>query len=61
MCYTTSLSHSPRIKGYPHLFVLDADGKLQQSENMAELGAEKALHRRALPLSFLHWRLHHTT
>jgi hypothetical protein len=26
------LSHYPRIHGYPHIFILDADGKLVQSQ-----------------------------
>ena len=27
----------PKIQGYPHLFVLDADGKVVQSQNTSEL------------------------
>ena len=33
------LSRWPRVAGYPHLFVLDADGKLMQSQNTGELEA----------------------
>jgi thioredoxin-related protein len=36
------LSQYPKIKGYPHLFVLDAEGKLLQSENTGELEQEKS-------------------
>ncbi len=36
------LAQYPKIKGYPHLFVLDADGKLLQSENTGELEQEKS-------------------
>jgi thioredoxin-related protein len=31
------LSRYPRIQGYPHIFVLDSNGKLLQSQNTAEL------------------------
>jgi thiol:disulfide interchange protein len=31
------LSRYPKIPGYPHLFVLDADGKLLHSQNTSEL------------------------
>ena len=31
------LSRYPKIPGYPHLFVLDADGKLVQSQGTSEL------------------------
>jgi len=31
------LSRYPRIPGYPHLFVLDSDGKLLHSQGTAEL------------------------
>ena len=36
------LAQYPKVKGYPHLFVLDADGKLLQSENTSELEQEKS-------------------
>ena len=35
------LSQWPKVKGYPHLFVLDADGKLVHSQNTDELEAGK--------------------
>ncbi len=35
------LSQFPAIKGYPHLFVLDADGKLLHSQFTGELEADK--------------------
>lgn len=35
------LSKFPKIKGYPHLLVLDANGKLVQSQNTSELEAAK--------------------
>jgi thiol:disulfide interchange protein len=33
----TFLADYPKISGYPHLFVLDGDGKLLQSKNTSEL------------------------
>jgi thiol:disulfide interchange protein len=36
------LSRWPKVKGYPHLFVLDADGKLLQSQDTGELEAGKS-------------------
>lgn len=38
---TAFLSQFPAIKGYPHLFVLDADGKLLHSQFTGELEADK--------------------
>lgn len=38
---TAFLSQFPAIKGYPHLFVLDADGQLLQSQFTGELEADK--------------------
>jgi thiol:disulfide interchange protein len=38
----TLLSKYPNIPGYPHLFVLDADGKLLHSQSTAELEAGKS-------------------
>ena len=35
------LARWPKIKGYPHLFVLDGDGKLVQSQDTSKLEAEK--------------------
>jgi thiol:disulfide interchange protein len=39
------LSRWPKIQGYPHLFVLDANGKLLHSQNTAELEAGKSYDR----------------
>jgi thiol:disulfide interchange protein len=36
------LAKWPKIKGYPHLVVLDADGRLLQSQNTGELEAPKS-------------------
>ncbi len=36
------LSRYPAIKGYPHLFVLDADGKLLHSQDTDQLEAGKS-------------------
>ena len=36
------LAQYPKVKGYPHLFVLDTDGKLLQSENTGELEQDKS-------------------
>ena len=36
------LSRWPAIEGYPHLFVLDADGKLLHSQDTGELEAGKS-------------------
>jgi thiol:disulfide interchange protein len=35
------LSRWPKVKGYPHLFVLDADGKLLHSQDTGDLEAGK--------------------
>jgi thiol:disulfide interchange protein len=35
------LSRWPKVKGYPHLFVLDANGKLLHSQNTGELESGK--------------------
>ena len=39
------LSRYPRAKGYPHLFVLDADGKLLHSQFTGSLEHGKGYHR----------------
>ena len=36
------LSHWPKVAGYPHLFVLDADGKLLHSQDTGELEGGKS-------------------
>lgn len=46
------LSRWPKIKGYPHLIVLDAEGKMLQSQNTGELEAEKS-YDKAKMLAFL--------
>ena len=35
------LSRWPKVVGYPHIFILDGDGKLVHSQNTAELEAPK--------------------
>ena len=35
------LSRWPKVKGYPHLFVLDGDGRMLQSQDTSELEAGK--------------------
>jgi len=50
------LSQYPAIRGYPHLFVLDADGKLLHSQFTGELEADKGQskgYNRARFLAFL--------
>ena len=39
------LSRWPKISGYPHLFVLDANGKVLHSQNTAELESGKSYDR----------------
>ncbi len=46
------LSRYPAIKGYPHLFVLDSDGKLLHSQDTGELEAGKQ-HDRDKVFAFL--------
>jgi hypothetical protein len=36
------LSHYPEVKGYPHIFVLDEDGKLLHSQDTSELELGKS-------------------
>ena len=40
------LGRWPKVQGYPHLFVLDADGKLLHSQNTAQLEAGKSYDKR---------------
>jgi thioredoxin-related protein len=50
------LSNYPEIKGYPHLYVLDADGKLLHSQPTAELEEGKGYNEQAY-LAFLNdWK-----
>lgn len=46
------LSRWPKIKGYPHLLVLDAQGQLLQSQNTGELEAAKDYDKQKM-LAFL--------
>jgi len=46
------LSHYPRIPGYPHIFVLDSDGKLLHSEDTGLLEEGKSYSERRF-LEFL--------
>jgi len=46
------LGKYPPIKGYPHIFVLDSDGKLLHSQNTAELEEGKGYNEAAV-LEFL--------
>ncbi|MES3003908.1 MAG: thioredoxin family protein [Pseudomonadota bacterium] len=46
------LAKWPKIKGYPHLIVLDANGKMLQSQNTGELEAEKS-YDKAKMMAFL--------
>ena len=47
------LSRYPAIPGFPHLFVLDADGKVIRSQETGELEEGKG-HSREKVLAFLH-------
>lgn len=52
---TAFLSQFPQVKGYPHLFVLDADGVLLHSQFTGELEQGKS-YDRAKFIAFLeHW------
>ena len=46
------LSTLPKVKGYPHLFVLDKKGKLIQSQDTGELEQEKSYSKEKL-MTFL--------
>jgi thioredoxin-related protein len=46
------LSTLPKVKGYPHLFVLDKKGKLIQSQDTGELEQEKSYSKEKL-MAFL--------
>jgi thiol:disulfide interchange protein len=46
------LARWPKVKGYPHLFVLDADGKLLHSQNTGDLEAGDS-YDKAKMLAFL--------
>lgn len=46
------LSQFPKVDGYPHLFVLDAKGKVLQSQNTADLEEGKG-HSKEKVLAFL--------
>ena len=46
------LSHYPRVPGYPHLFILDGNGKLLHSHDTGELESGRH-HDREKVFSFL--------
>jgi thiol:disulfide interchange protein len=49
------LSHFPKIEGYPHLFVLDQDGKLLHSQNTDLLESGKGYNLKAVQDFLEHW------
>ena len=49
------LSQYPKIPGYPHLFVLDAQGKLLHSQSTAELEAGKSYNKRKFTQFLKKW------
>jgi len=49
------LARYPKIKGYPHLFVLDADGKLLHSQDTGELEAGKSYDPGKMTAFFTKW------
>lgn len=49
------LSKYPAIKGYPHLFVLDANGKLLHSQNTEELEEGKGYNLQKFTEFFKKW------
>lgn len=52
---TAFLSQYPEIKSYPHLLVLEADGKLLHSQSTGELEKGKAYDRRKLFALLKEW------
>jgi thioredoxin-related protein len=50
------LSQYPEISGYPHWFVLDADGKLIHSQDTAELEAGESYNRPAILMFIDQWK-----
>lgn len=49
------LSRWPKVAGYPHLFVLDADGKLLHSQDTSALEAGKGYDKRAFVAMLRKW------
>lgn len=49
------LARFPAIKGYPHLFVLDADGKLLHSQDTGELESGKGYDLAKMTSFFRKW------
>ncbi|MCR9294196.1 MAG: thioredoxin family protein [bacterium] len=50
----------PAISGYPHLFVLDAEGNLLHSQNTAELEAGKSYDEQAFVEFLRRWKPHNS-
>jgi thiol:disulfide interchange protein len=49
------LSHYPAIPGYPHIFVLDAEGKLLHSQDTSELESGKSYNLEKLTAFLTNW------
>ena len=49
------LSRYPKVAGYPHLFVLDSDGKLLHSQDTGELESGKHHDREKVYTFLKHW------
>ena len=50
------LSQYPQIKGYPHLFVLDADGRLLHSQRTAELESRQSYSKKKVTTFLESWK-----
>ena len=50
------LSRWPKIKGYPHLFVLDASGKLLYSKDTSELESGRGYSRERFTAFLERWK-----
>ena len=57
----TVLSRWPEIDGYPHLFILDADGALVHSQNTGELEAGRSYDKRKFVDMLRKWAPSKTT
>lgn len=53
------LSHYPAIPGYPHIFVLDAEGKLLHSQDTSELENGKSYNLEKLTAFLTNWAPSH--
>jgi len=51
------LSKYPKVEGYPHIFILEKDGKLLFSKNTGELEAEKSYSKGKLLNFYNEWKL----